>query len=158
MKKAKTRYEELEENVAKADERIGELQQRMNETGVSREKLEGQINVLREQIHTAQQNEEHVKSRIEALKQTWSVSADPVKNIAANRQNWKKNPGDGAEKGNFDGTSGESAKRNDRYGAADRRWKGRDFTSVECPCFYESRAAASENDAGAGFYSPGAVK
>ena len=67
FEKAKTRYEELEENVAKADERIGELQQRMNETGVSREKLEGQINVLREQIHTAQQNEEHVKSRIEAL-------------------------------------------------------------------------------------------
>ena len=67
FEKAKTRYEELEENVAKADERIGELQQRMNETGVSREKLEGQINVLREQIYTAQQNEEHVKSRIEAL-------------------------------------------------------------------------------------------
>ena len=67
FEKAKTRYEELEENVAKADERIGELQQRMNETGVSREKLEGQINVLREQIRTAQQNEEHVKSRIEAL-------------------------------------------------------------------------------------------
>ena len=67
FEKAKARYEELEENVAKADEHISALQQRMNETGVSREKLEGQINVLREQIHTAQQNEEHVKSRIEAL-------------------------------------------------------------------------------------------
>ena len=39
----------------------------MNDTGVSKEKLEGQINVLREQIHTAQQNEEHVRSRVEAL-------------------------------------------------------------------------------------------
>ena len=67
FEKAKARYEELEENIAKADERISALQQRMNETGVSREKLEGQINVLREQINTAQQNEEHVKSRIEAL-------------------------------------------------------------------------------------------
>ena len=32
-----------------------------------KKQLEGQINVLREQIHTAQQNEEHVRSRVEAL-------------------------------------------------------------------------------------------
>ena len=67
FEKARSRYEELEEMVANADEQIGTLQQSMNDTGVSREKLEGQINVLKEQIHTAQQNEEHVKSRIEAL-------------------------------------------------------------------------------------------
>ena len=67
FEKARSRYEELEEMVANADEQISTLQQSMNDTGVSREKLEGQINVLKEQIHTAQQNEEHVKSRIEAL-------------------------------------------------------------------------------------------
>ncbi len=56
----------------------------MNETGVSREKLEGQINVLREQIHTAQQNEEHVKSRIEAIgSRRWSVSADPCEEYSS---------------------------------------------------------------------------
>ena len=53
----KSRYEELEKQVAQADEQIGELQQSMNDTGVSKEKLEGQINVLREQIHTAQNDE-----------------------------------------------------------------------------------------------------
>ena len=42
----KSRYEELEKQVAQADEQIGELQQSMNDTGVSKEKLEGQINVL----------------------------------------------------------------------------------------------------------------
>ncbi|MFR5701011.1 MAG: hypothetical protein ACLUD0_03500 [Eubacterium ramulus] len=44
--------------------RLVNCSRRMNDTGVSKEKLEGQINVLREQIHTAQQNEEHVREAV----------------------------------------------------------------------------------------------
>ena len=65
--KIRRRYEELEEQIAQADMLSGQLQQKMNDAGLNREKLEGRINVLREQIRTVEQNEEHFKSRMEAL-------------------------------------------------------------------------------------------
>ena len=44
----KSRYEELEKQVAQADEQIGELQQSMNDTGVRKKNWRDRSNVLRE--------------------------------------------------------------------------------------------------------------
>ena len=61
------RYEELEGAISEADVLAGQIRQKISDAGMTKEKLEGQINVLREQIHAVQMNEEHLKSRMSAL-------------------------------------------------------------------------------------------
>ena len=65
--KTRRQYDELETRIADNDARLTELQNQISESDVEKEKLEGQINVLREQIHTIEQNEAHVKDRLGEL-------------------------------------------------------------------------------------------
>ncbi len=60
-------YDELQQKITENDEAIASLQEKIRTTGVDKEKLEGQINVLKEQIHAIEQSESHVKDRLEAL-------------------------------------------------------------------------------------------
>ncbi|MCD7982494.1 MAG: chromosome segregation protein SMC [Clostridiales bacterium] len=57
-------YEEGEQKIRENEERISELQTRISENDVEREKLEGRIRVLQEQIHTIEQSEAHVQERL----------------------------------------------------------------------------------------------
>lgn len=63
----KAEYEQMEQDMEAADERIAALREELGNTTVLKGKLEGQINVLKEQIHTAEQSEEHFRSRQEAI-------------------------------------------------------------------------------------------
>lgn len=63
----KAEYEQMEQDMADADEKITSLREELGNTTVWKGKLEGQINVLREQIHTAEQSEEHFRTRQEAI-------------------------------------------------------------------------------------------
>ncbi|WP_075718660.1 chromosome segregation protein SMC [Roseburia sp. 499] len=63
----KAEYEQMEQDMEAADERIAALREEIGNTTVLKGKLEGQINVLKEQIHTAEQSEEHFRSRQEAI-------------------------------------------------------------------------------------------
>ena len=65
----KAEYEQMEQDMQKADERLQTFQKELNDTTVLKEKLEGQINVLREQIHAAKQSEEHFQIRQEEISQ-----------------------------------------------------------------------------------------
>ena len=65
--KTRQQYEKLEERIAENDARLTGLQSQISESDVEKEKLEGQINVLREQIHTIEQSEAHVKDRLGEL-------------------------------------------------------------------------------------------
>lgn len=47
--------------------RINQTKDQLSNTSVMKGKLEGQINVLREQIHTAELTDEHLKSRLDAI-------------------------------------------------------------------------------------------
>ncbi len=60
-------YEDLDKEIQQNDAEITTLQSRISESDVEREKNEGQINVLREQIRTIEQSESHVKERLEEL-------------------------------------------------------------------------------------------
>ncbi len=61
------RYEDLDREIQDNDAEISRLQSCIAENDVEREKGEGQINVLREQIRTLEQSETHVKERLEEL-------------------------------------------------------------------------------------------
>ena len=65
----RTEYARIEQSMKEADENMEILRGRLSETTVQSGKLEGRINVLREQIRAARQSEEHFKSRQEAVEQ-----------------------------------------------------------------------------------------
>ncbi len=59
----KAEYEQTEHDIEQADADLAALREELGNTTVLKGKLEGQINVLREQIHAAEQSEEHFKVR-----------------------------------------------------------------------------------------------
>lgn len=65
----KAEYEQMEQDMEAADEHIAALREEIGNTTVLKGKLEGQINVLKEQIHAAEQSEEHFRTRQEAINQ-----------------------------------------------------------------------------------------
>ena len=60
-------YDALEEKLAKLEETLTNHRNALNEAAMAKSTSEGQINVLREQIHTEEANEEHYKSRKDAI-------------------------------------------------------------------------------------------
>ncbi len=63
----KEQYEKTEQDMETLEEAIGLVREELGNTSVLKGKLEGQINVLKEQIHGARQSEEHFASRREAV-------------------------------------------------------------------------------------------
>ncbi len=62
-----TAYNELQDALREMDERIAATRDEIAGTSVAKGKLEGEINVLKEQIHTAQMSDEHYRSRMQAI-------------------------------------------------------------------------------------------
>ena len=63
----KVEYEKLEGDMGAMDEEINSLRDRLNNTTVLKGKLEGQVNVLKEQIHTAELTGEHLAERLASI-------------------------------------------------------------------------------------------
>ena len=63
----KEEYERIEGQITLLDETIEKNRSALTDTSVLRGKLEGEINVLKEQIHSARNNEEHLKQRKETV-------------------------------------------------------------------------------------------
>ena len=64
---AKEEYERVQSRIEQLDAEIESVRASLTDTGVMRSKLEGEINVLKEQINSAQGNEEHLKTRIRSI-------------------------------------------------------------------------------------------
>lgn len=63
----KAEYAKLELAMEAMDEKITSIRENLSSSTVMKGKLEGQINVLKEQIHTAEMTEEHLESRLNAI-------------------------------------------------------------------------------------------
>lgn len=63
----KQEYEQIQAEIESLDERIEQARATLTDTSVLRGKLEGEINVLKEQIHSAKGNEEHFQNRLRAV-------------------------------------------------------------------------------------------
>ena len=79
--KMKAEYEAIEEEVDQIDLAIETAKNQMNETNLLKQQLEGQINVLNEQILAGAQNEEHYKGRIQTIEAELSVRTDSKKKL-----------------------------------------------------------------------------
>ena len=64
---AKEEYERIQGRIEELEREIESARATLTDTGVMRSKLEGEINVLKEQIHSAEGNEEHLKTRIRSI-------------------------------------------------------------------------------------------
>ena len=67
--KIRTEYEQLGQSMAQMDEKINSIRENISNTSVMKEKLESQIQILTEQIHTAKMTDEHLQSRLDAIDQ-----------------------------------------------------------------------------------------
>ena len=65
----KEEYEQIQGQIEALDEAIETARSTLTDTGVMRSKLEGEINVLKEQIHSAEGNEEHLQTRISSIQE-----------------------------------------------------------------------------------------
>lgn len=65
--KGKQAYDQLEEQLNETEQRIQDAKNMVNETAMKKQQLTADISLLKEQIHSAQMNEEHLQSRREAL-------------------------------------------------------------------------------------------
>ena len=90
MEAAKSRYEETKEQyqavetqVEEIDAAIEKSKNQLNETTLLKQQLEGQINVLKEQINTARINEEHYANRRRTIQQEKEQKAGFVKDSEA---------------------------------------------------------------------------
>ncbi|MBD5519608.1 MAG: chromosome segregation protein SMC [Lachnospiraceae bacterium] len=63
----KEEYERIQSRIEQLDQEIEAARATLTDTGVMRSKLEGEINVLKEQIHSAEGNEEHLQNRIRSI-------------------------------------------------------------------------------------------
>lgn len=66
-------YDTLEEKLTALDEVLTKNRAALSEAAMEKSSREGQINVLREQIHTEEANEEHYKSRKNVISQDLEI-------------------------------------------------------------------------------------
>ncbi|MDD6056831.1 MAG: chromosome segregation protein SMC [Clostridiales bacterium] len=65
--RTKAEYESMEQDMEAMDEKINSIREHISSSTVLKEKLEGQINVLNEQIRTAEMTDEHLQSRLSSI-------------------------------------------------------------------------------------------
>ena len=69
LEDTKHKYEQIVSRIELLDQSIEAARATLTDTGVTRSKLEGEINVLKEQIHSAEGNEEHLQNRIRSIQE-----------------------------------------------------------------------------------------
>ena len=76
----KTEYEKMEQDMEALDEKITSIRENISNSTVTKGKLEGQINVLKEQINAAKMTDEHMKTRLDA------ITKDKEERLASTKQ------------------------------------------------------------------------
>ncbi len=81
----KVEYERIQNEIERLDESIEASRKAVTDSGLMRGRLEGEINVLKEQIHSAQINEEHLKNRKAAVEAEIGVKTKDKDSILADK-------------------------------------------------------------------------
>ena len=79
--RTKVEYERLEQELEDLNSKMDALRISGQEQAIRKQQLEGQINVLNEQILAGAQNEEHYKGRIQTIETELSVRTDSKKKL-----------------------------------------------------------------------------
>ena len=82
----KAEYEKLQEALSELDAVIEAKRMELSDTDLLKGKLEGQINVLKEQIHSAHLSDEHLKNRQETVRSDLQSKEAELFNILKNKE------------------------------------------------------------------------
>lgn len=82
----KEEYERIQNRIEQLDAEIEAARATLTDTGVMRSKLEGEINVLKEQIHSAEGNEEHLQNRIASISEQLAERDKERESILSEKQ------------------------------------------------------------------------
>ena len=63
----KVEYEKMEQSIAEVEETINSIRENISNATVTKGNLENQIELLKEQIHTAEMTDEHLQSRLDEI-------------------------------------------------------------------------------------------
>ena len=88
--KIKAEYARMEQSMEEMDTRISTIKDGIAGTDVMKGKLEGQINVLREQIHTAELTDEHLKERVDAIESQKAEKGEQKKGYEEQKAEYDK--------------------------------------------------------------------
>ena len=78
FERTKQEYEDIERRLAELDEVIAAAREEASGNALRKQQLEGQINILQEQIHAALQNSEHFRSRMEDIRKDMARREEAV--------------------------------------------------------------------------------
>ncbi len=84
--KIRSEYEQLGQSMAEMDEKINSIRENISNTSVMKEKLESQIQILTEQIHTAEMTDEHLQSRLDAIDQEKAQRSEQCATYTAEKE------------------------------------------------------------------------
>ena len=87
----KEEYEQIAGRIEQLEQAIETARATLTDTGVMRSKLEGEINVLKEQIHSAEGNEEHLQNRIRSINAQINERKTEKESILARKEETDKN-------------------------------------------------------------------
>ena len=82
----KAEYEKKEQDMEEMDAKITEIREELSNTNVMKGKLEGQINVLNEQIKAAQMTDDSLKARLEQLESDRKERKEQQEHYLAQKQ------------------------------------------------------------------------
>ena len=83
-------YERIQEEIESLDAAIEQMRSNLTDTGILRGKLEGEINVLKEQINSAQGSKAHLTNRKNALEEEIAAKSQDMEGILAEKRNTDK--------------------------------------------------------------------
>lgn len=86
FEKAKKDYEKTGLEIEDANEKIDAAKELLNQAVLLRGKIEGQINVLKEQINSAKMNDEHMKSRKAAVEKEKAEKLQALEEIKGQKE------------------------------------------------------------------------
>ncbi len=81
----KEEYEAVEGQVEGIDDSIEKANAQLNETNLLKQQLEGQIELLKEQIHSARMNDEHYSQRSRAIEEEIGTRQEQLKQVTKDR-------------------------------------------------------------------------
>jgi len=82
----KSEYESIEEQIDVIDDSLEYSKRQLNETKLLKQQLEGQIEVLKEQINTARMNDEHLEQRLTSIRSSLSERAENLSSLGLEKE------------------------------------------------------------------------
>jgi len=90
LEQTKQEYEDLERDITSLDERIEQSREQSNQNALTKQQLENQISILREQINTATQKDAYFRARLEEVRSDLEKREQEVTGYLTQKQEAEK--------------------------------------------------------------------